>query len=37
MTGCLFCCVGCMLNSMGDDGNYLVPAPQICWFRKSVG
>ena len=31
------CVGGCMLNGMGDDGNYLVPDPQICWFHKHVG
>ena len=33
----LECCGGCMLNGMGDDGNFLVPDPQICWFHKNVG
>jgi hypothetical protein len=26
-----------MLNGIGDDGDYLIPDPQICWFHKNVG
>ena len=33
----LGCTGGCMLSGMGDDGDYLVPDPQICWFHKNVG
>jgi hypothetical protein len=26
-----------MLQGMTDEGDYLVPDPQICWFHKNVG
>ncbi len=28
---------GCMLNGIGDDRDYLIPDPLICWFHKNVG
>lgn len=31
------CAAGCMLQGMTDEGNYLVPDPQMCWFHKNVG
>lgn len=33
----LSCFGGCMVNGITDDGDYLVPDPQICWFHKNVG
>ncbi len=33
----LECGGGCMLNGIRDDGDFLVPDPQICWFHKNVG
>ena len=33
----LECCGGCMVNGIDDEGDYLVPDPQICWFYKNVG
>lgn len=31
------CAGGCMLHGMTDEGNFLVPDPQVCWFHKNVG
>lgn len=31
------CCGGCMLESMTEEGDYLVRDEKICWFFKNVG
>ncbi|MBO6041429.1 MAG: radical SAM protein [Oscillospiraceae bacterium] len=31
------CCGGCMLESMTEDGDYLVPDQRICYFFKHIG
>ena len=31
------CCGGCMVESITDEGDYLVPDARCCWFYKHIG
>jgi radical SAM protein with 4Fe4S-binding SPASM domain len=31
------CCGGCMVDSISEEGNYLIPHQAICHFFKNIG